>query len=161
MDHNVALRASVFADHRYRTEFGRTLGAPLLFRALTNAGARIVLQPGQLAVHSFSWRYWLIGLHFRYGYEVYTLRREDRQYPNQWIARTRLLEPVVSMAWHVLLDLPRWFRFSRLVGVHPARRLLLFPLLVSLSLVARGSEMVGIFWTIFAPAAMRRWAESV
>ncbi|MCP9818840.1 glycosyltransferase family 2 protein [Synechococcus sp. Cruz-9H2] len=161
MDHNVGLRAEVFADHRYCTEYGRILGAPLLFRALSASGARIKFHPDQQAAHHFSWHYWLVSLHFRYGYEVMTLRRIDPHYPNQWIRHTGPLEPIVSMGWHVALDLPRWFRFSRLVGVPMKRRLRLFPLLLSLSLLARASEMVGGYATLISPAAMRRWAEAV
>jgi glycosyltransferase involved in cell wall biosynthesis len=145
MDHNAAFRADALRNHPYRTDLGRLCGAPLLYRALADAGARIALTPGQQALHAFSWRAWLVSLHFRYGYEVYVLRREDRSYPNQWIARTGPLEPLVTMAWHVLLDVPRWLRFSRCVGVASGRRLRLLPLLFALSIVARGSEMAA--WT--------------
>jgi glycosyltransferase involved in cell wall biosynthesis len=161
MDHNVALRADLFHRLQYREDLGRILASPLLFRALMHSGARIALHPGQQIVHYFSWGYWLSKLHFRYGYEVFVLRRLDKSYPNQWIARTRLFEPVVTMLWHMLLDLPRWLRFSKLLGVGATRRLALLPVVVALSGVARTTEMLGMYSTMVAPGAMRRWAETV
>ena len=120
LDHNVAMRAEWFRRLQYRVDLGRILASPLLFRALRQSGAKLALHPGQQIVHYFSWGYWLSKLHFRYGYEVFVLRRLDKGYPNQWIARTNLLEPMVTMVWHVLLDLPRWLRFSKLLGMGAA-----------------------------------------
>jgi hypothetical protein len=122
---------------------------------------QIALHPNQRVVHSFGWGYWISKLHFRYGYEVYLLRRLDKAYPNQWIARTNIVEPLVTMAWHVLLDVPRWFRVSRLLGLHPSRRLAILPVVIVLSVAARGAEMIGMYSTILAPNAMKRWAEAV
>jgi glycosyltransferase involved in cell wall biosynthesis len=161
MDHNVALKASLFGDHKYRTDLGRVCASPLLYRDLANAGLKIVLQSKQQAAHFFSWDYWLIKLHFRYGYEVYQLRRLDKQYPNQWIAQTKILEPLVTMAWHVLLDIPRWFRFSSLLGTNIAYRLSLLPLVIGLSTIARGAEMVGMYSTMLTPDNMKQWAQNV
>ena len=89
------------------------------------------------------------------------LRRLDDQYLNQWIARTKIFEPVMTMMWHILLDVPRWFRVSRLLDIHPVRRIMLLPLVVALSCVARTAEMAGMYSTMLAPNVMRRWAESV
>lgn len=161
MDHNVALRTDAFRSHQYRTDFGRIIASPLLYRELVNAGLQVEVRPGQQAVHHFSWRYWLIGLHFRYGNEVYRLRRLDSDYPNQWISRTSIFEPLVTMAWHMMLDVPRWFRFARLLGTGPVYRLGFLPLLVVLSAAARGAEMAGMYATILAPDKMRKWAENV
>ena len=161
MDHNFGLRVETFRRHQYNTRFGRLCGAPLLARSFLDGGVKLVLRPHQRVTHYFSWRYWLIGLHFRYGYEVFMLRRLNDRYPNQWIARTKIFEPVMTMAWHVLLDIPRWFRVSRLLDVHPVRRVLLLPLVIVLSCAARAMEMAGMYWTMAAPEAMRKWAESV
>lgn len=161
MDHNVALRAQAFRDHQYRTEFGRIIASPLLYRALANAGLRIAVQPAQQAAHHFTWRYWLFSLHFRYGNEVYRLRRLDPDYPNKWIARTWVLEPVVTMGWHMMLDMVRWFRFAGVLGAGKCYQAALLPLVVLLSAIARSAEMCGMAATMFAPERMRRWAETV
>lgn len=161
MDHNVAIRAAWFKDDQYSTDYGRVIASPLLFRALKQAGARIVLHPRQRIVHYFKWPYWLHKLHFRYGYEVYRLRRLDPRYPAQWIARTGVFEPLVTWVWHVMLDAPRWLRFSRLMGMPVFLRGLTLPAAMGLSVVARGAEALGMICTMIAPEAMRRWAESV
>lgn len=161
MDHNFGLRVETFRRHQYNTKFGRLCGAPLLTQSFLDGGERLVLQPHQRVTHYFSWFYWLKCLHFRYGYEVFMLRRLNKHYPNQWIARMAILEPVMTMIWHILLDVPRWFRVSRLLDVHPVRRVVLLPLVIGMSCVARTTEMVGMYGTMLAPEAMRRWAESV
>jgi glycosyltransferase involved in cell wall biosynthesis len=161
MDHNFGLRVETFRRHQYNTKFGRLCGAPLLTKSFLDGGEKLVLQPRQRVTHYFSWFYWLKCLHFRYGYEVFMLRRLNDQYPNQWISRTKVFEPVMTMMWHILLDVPRWFRVSRLLDIHPVRRVLLLPLVVSMSCVARLTEMAGMYWTMVAPEAMRKWAESV
>lgn len=161
MDHNFGLRADTFHQHQYNSEFGRLCGAPLLARSFLDGGKRLVLQPGQRVTHYFSWWYWLKCLHFRYGYEVYMLRRLDKKYPNQWIAGMKILEPVMTMMWHMALDVPRWFRVSRLLGIHPLRQLLIFPVLLGMSILAHTAEMLGMYSTMISPESMRKWAESV
>ena len=161
MDHNFGLRAETFHQHQYNTQFGRLCGAPLLARSFLDGGKSLVLQPGQRVTHYFAWGYWLKCLHFRYGYEVYMLRRLDKKYPNQWIAGIKILEPVITMMWHMALDVPRWFRVSRLLALHPVRRVLILPVVLVLSCVARGTEMIGMYSTMVASESMRKWAESV
>ncbi len=161
MDHNVAMRAKLFDNHHYRTDLGRVIASPLLYRDLANDAFNIAYQSQQQAAHFFSWDYWLIRLHFRYGYEVYHIRRLDRQYPNQWITQTKILEPLVTMIWHILLDIPRWFRFSHHLKINLAYRLALLPLLILASTAARGAEMMGMYATIIAPKTMKKWAENV
>jgi len=161
MDHNFGLRVETFRRHQYNTKFGRLCGAPLLTRSFLDGGEKLVLQPRQRVTHYFSWFYWLKCLHFRYGYEVFMLRRLDNQYPNQWIARMKVFEPVMTMMWHILLDVPRWFRVSRLLGIHPFRRTLIFPVLLGMSCLARTAEMLGMYSTMMFPESMRKWAESV
>jgi glycosyltransferase involved in cell wall biosynthesis len=161
MDHNFGLRVETFRRHQYNTKYARLCGAPLLTQSFLDGGERLVLQPRQRVTHYFSWFYWLKCLHFRYGYEVFMLRRLNNQYPDQWIARTRIFEPVTTMMWHILLDVPRWFRVSRLLDVHPVRRVLLLPLVVAMSCAARTTEMAGMYCTMVSPETMKRWAESV
>jgi glycosyltransferase involved in cell wall biosynthesis len=161
MDHNVALRADAFHNHQYRTDLGRIIASSLLFRELINAGLRVVISPGQQAAHHFSWRYWLISLHFRYGHEVFRLRRLDPEYPNQWISRTGILEPLITLVWHMMLDVPRWFRFAGILGAGLGYCWGLLPLLVLMSTAARGAEMLGMYATILAPEKTQKWAENV
>ena len=161
MDHNVAMRSSAFRAHQYNTNYGRVIASPLLFRAFINAKLKIVVQPGQQTTHHFSWYYWLIGLQFRYGYEVYRLRRLDPDYPNQWITKAGIFEPVVTMIWHMLLDVPRWFRFASLLDTSFAYRLTCLPLLLVMSTIARTAEMAGMYSYMIAPDKMQRWAKSV
>lgn len=157
--HNVAMRTEVFRQSQFSTEFGRLIASPLLFLSLVKQGYDVVLHPKQQVVHFFEWGYW-VRLHYRFGYEVYQLRRLDKTYPNQWITKLGWLEPVATMLWHMLLDMPRWFRFSRLLEMPVLVRLGLFPVVVVLSTIARGAEMFGMFSTMRSPAAMKQWAES-
>lgn len=161
MDHNVAMRAEVFRNHRYRTEFGRVIASPLLYRALANSGLTLAIQPQQQAAHHFTFKYWIFNLHFRYGYEVFHLRRLDQHYPNQWIAQTRFLEPLVTLVWHMMLDIPKWFRFSSLLGTNMVERVAMLPVVIVLSAIAHTSEMLGMYSTLIAPDAMQRWSRSV
>lgn len=161
MDHNVAMRAEVFRNHRYRTEFGRVIASPLLYRALANAGLTLAIQPQQQAAHHFTFKYWIFNLHFRYGYEVFHLRRLDHHYPNQWIAQTRILEPLVTMVWHMLLDIPKWFRFSSLLNTNWAYRVAMLPVVIVLSAIAHTAEMIGMYSTLIAPQAMEQWSRTV
>jgi hypothetical protein len=155
------MRAETFRRFHYGTEFGRLCGAPMLTESLLDGGQKLVLQPFQRVTHYFAWFYWLKCLHFRYGYEVYVLRRRLDRFPNKWISRTKVFEPLVTMAWHILLDIPRWFRVSRLLDVSPLRRIALLPLVVAMSCVARPAEVVGMYCTMLDADRMKRWAESV
>jgi len=161
MDHNIAMRAEHYRDHQYRTDLGRLLGSMLLFRSFSQAKLAAKIAPAQQGEHQFSWWYWLIGLHFRYGNEVYRLRRMDDAYPNQWIAKTGPFEPLVTMAWHMMLDIPRWFRLTRLLETGIAYRCATVPLLVLMSAAGRGLEMCGMYATMIRPKRTRRWAEAV
>jgi hypothetical protein len=89
------------------------------------------------------------------------MRRLDKQYPNQWISRTNFLEPIISMMWHIVLDVPRWFRVSRLLGIRPLRQMLIFPVLLGMSILAHTAEMLGMYSTMISPESMRKWAESI
>jgi hypothetical protein len=65
------------------------------------------------------------------------------------------------MIWHILLDIPRWFRFSRHLGQSFPYRLACLPLLPILSTLGRGAEMVGMYATMINPEKMKKWAENV
>lgn len=159
LSHNVGFRAATFRRHAYRTDLGRTCAGSLLFAALRASGARIVFTPRQRVAHVFSLGWWVQRLHRRFGYEVFLLRRLDGA-RHGWLGRFPWLEPPLTMLWHVALDVPQWRRFSRATGLSSARQVLLLPLVVALSLLARGGEMVGMLQTITAPDAMKRFAES-
>lgn len=161
MDHNFGILAEAFRQHQYDGQYGRVMASPLLFRALKNAGHGVVMVPLQRAGHQFSIRYWIRSLHFRYGYEVYHLRRVDGDYPNRWIRRFGPLEPVATLGWHMMLDVPRWFRYSRAAGVPRWKAVAAFPLLLSISAIARGIEVVGMYATMLAPKKMKKWSENV
>jgi glycosyltransferase involved in cell wall biosynthesis len=158
LSNNVGFRPEVFRAHRYRTDHGRTIAGSLLFEELERSGARIVLQPRQRVAHSFSLGWWL-RLHFRFGYELFQLRRSARAHPHRWVARIPLVEPPLTMAWHMLRDVPQWLKYSMLLRLRPGRRFGLIPLLLGMSLAARGLEAIGMYATLLAPARMRRFAE--
>ena len=160
LSHNVGFRAETFRRHPYRTDLGRTCAGSFLYEELRAAGARIVLQPSQRAAHVFSFAWWVLRLHRRFGYEVFLLRRLDGTRRHAWLDAIRVLEPALTMLWHVTLDVPRWLRFGRVLGVSAGRRVLLLPVVVVMSLLARGGEMIGMVQTIAAPEAMKRFAES-
>ena len=160
LSHNVGFRAETFRCHPYRTDLGRTCAGTFLYEELRASGARIVLQPSQRVAHAFSLAWWLLRLHRRFGYEVFLLRRLDGTRRHGWLDAIRMLEPVLTMLWHVTLDVPRWLRFGRVLGVSAGRRALLLPAVVVMSLLARGGEMIGMVQTIATPQAMKRFAES-
>ena len=136
------------------------LSSTLLFGTLARANKTFTMMPRQRAVHQFTWRYWLIGLEFRFGHEVYHLRRLNRRYPNQWLGKLGPLEPLGTLAWHLALDVPKWFRFNRVLGTSPLFQAACFPIFAGLSLLARAAEMAGMYSTMLAPVRTRRWAEN-
>ncbi|HEU4463548.1 MAG TPA: glycosyltransferase [Gemmatimonadota bacterium] len=158
--HNVAFRAAVARAHPFRTDIRHRVAGVFLPAELKAAGARLRFQPAQKVSHSFDARWWL-RLHARFGYEIHRLRREHEDWPHGWVRRTWILEPPLTAGWHALLDWPRWFVFGRLMGASLARRVALFPLLLFMSGVARGTEMVGMYATMVAPDRMKRFAASV
>lgn len=160
LSHNVGFRADTFRRHQYRTDLGRTCAGSFLYKELIASGAKISLQPSQRVAHSFSLRWWITRLHKRFGYEVFLLRRLDGSAPRRWVAPLEAIEPLLTMLWHILLDVPQWLRFSRLLRISLRRRLLLLPVVIGMSVLARGGEMVGMYHTIAAPRAMKRFAES-
>lgn len=160
LSHNVGFRAGVLERFRYREDLGRTCAGSLLFDELCEAETRIRIDPRQRVAHVFDERWWLTRLHQRFGYEVHRLKRLDDDAAHRWVTRWPLLEPLLTSAWHVALDLRRWWRFGRCMGTGAARRLATYPLLLLLSVAARGSEAVGMYRTQSHPRAMEAFARS-
>ena len=156
LSHNLGIRSDVFYRHFYREDLGRTCAGSFLFNSLLESGAKLSLQTKQRVAHNFSFWWWLSRLHLRFGYEVFKLRRIDSRYPNKFITKLSLLEPLISLGWHVLLDIPRWFRFSKALQISNGRRVLFLPLVCGLSFLARGAEAIGMYLTIISPEKMRK-----
>lgn len=159
LSHNLGIRKSVFDRHFFREDLGRTCAGNFLFNALRESGAVLRLQTKQRVAHNFSFRWWLTRINFRSGYEIYKLRRIDPQYPNKFLSELSVAEPVLSFFWNVMLDVPRWFRFSGFLGFPPARQWLYLPLVICLSSFARFAESIGMFATILFKEPMRKFAE--
>ncbi|MGR3319940.1 MAG: glycosyltransferase [Candidatus Anammoxibacter sp.] len=160
LSHNVGFRRTLFLEHQYREDLGRTCGGWFLFKSLREAGAVFRLQAVQRVTHEFTFRWWLSMLHYRIGYEVHTMRRLDEQYPHRWIIRLNTLEPVLTMFWKILRDVSGWFRFSRFLSVPMISRILIVPVLMFMSFLGRGAEMLGMYKTILKPAQMKQFAET-
>ena len=158
--HNLGLSRRVVDRYRYRTDLGRTCAGWFLFKALAADRAQIVFQPDQRVAHTFSARWWGPRLHVRFGYEILQLRRLDGEWPRRWVLRTVILEPLLTTAWHIALDLPQWLRFSDALGLPRSRRVAVIPLVFAMSVVARGCELAGMLATMVAPERMRRFAHS-
>ena len=161
MDHNLAMRSDIARQFKYETEFGRVIAAPLLFANMTRQGKKFRSTPGQKAVHSFTWRYWMIDLQYRYGYEVYHIRRLEKDYPHRWMAKTSFLEPIVTLIWHMLLDIPKWIRMNKMIGNSWGYRILILPIYICISFFGRICEMFGMYATYFWPKRMRMWVDSL
>lgn len=143
--HNVGFRAEVLRRHRYRVDLGRLLASTFLFRVLAREGAVIRFQPEQRTVHRFSWGWWLRRLHFRKGYEAVAARQLDSTHPRRWLLRLGLLDPLLTTAWHVVVDLRQWARFSQALGLGWPRRVSLAPVVLVLSLLARAAGLAGMY----------------
>jgi hypothetical protein len=57
--------------------------------------------------------------------------------------------------------MPKWFRFNSVLKTSIAYQAFWFPFFVIFSTFAHLSEMLGMYSTMLAPAATRKWAESV
>jgi glycosyltransferase involved in cell wall biosynthesis len=159
LSHNLGIRKEVFDRHFYREDLGRTCAGSFLYNNLFESGAAFYFQTDQRVAHNFSFVWWLGRINFRSGYEIYRLRRIDPRYPNKFLTKLGFAEPFFSFFWNVLIDVPRWFRFSRFLGFGPVRRWLYVPLVVGLSCCARSAESLGMLATIFFRKTMRRYAE--
>jgi len=160
MSHNVGFRRSAFERLRYREDLGRTCAGSFLYEDLVHAGVSIRFQPHQRVRHVFTWSWWCKRLHARFGYEVFLLRRINPSAPHAWTRHLGLLEPLATMAWHVLLDFPQWLKFSRCLGWSWPRRVVYLPCVLLMSLGARSAEAVAMYSTILDAERMRRFALS-
>lgn len=157
--HNLALRSEVFHAHPFDTRLGRNCAIALLYQALRRSDARLRLVPEQRVAHSFSLRWFFYPFRVRVGWEEYEIRRRSAESPHRWMMRAGPLEPLLTMIWYMGLEVPRWFRTSRYLGLAPARRWALFPLLLLLATAAHATEMVGMYGAMLRPQKSMRWAE--
>lgn len=158
MAHNVALRRDLLLQHPFR-HLKRSFPSSLLFFELVRSGARIAFRPEQRVAHGMTFRWWLCRMHFRRGWETYSGRASDPDWPRiPALEKLALLEPIVLRMGLVCRDARHWFRYSRVVGVSRLRSLYLFPLAVLASFVARTAEMVGMYAALFAPQASEHQA---
>ena len=160
LSHNVGFRRSAFEQIRYREDLGRTCAGSFLYEAVVRNGLAVRFQQEQRVRHVFTWRWWLRRLHVRFGHEVYLLRRLNAGTRYGWTRRLSVLEPLATMAWHVVLDVPQWFRFTNRMGWSAFGQVAYIPMVLLLSLGARSAEAYGMYATIFAPERMRRFALS-
>ena len=158
LSHNLAFRRVVLLENPYPEQFGRTCAGSILYTRLLDKGLCGVLNPRQRVAHAFSVRWWLGKLHARFGYEVYRLRRLGSSVVSSRAQRLHLLEPALTMMWHVAHDVPQWFRYSRAVGWGIVGQIAALPLLLVFSLLARGSEMIAMYATMANPARMEAFS---
>jgi glycosyltransferase involved in cell wall biosynthesis len=158
LSHNLGLDAETFQRCPYRTDLGRTCAGFFLYNSFKKSGKKMILQPGQRVVHSFSFFWWLTKLHVRFGHEIFLLRRLGNDFYYSWLSKITVIEPVLTMFGSIVMDVPQWLRFSTLLGVSQLRRFSLIPIVIMLSSGARFSELVGMYLTWIAPDRMRRFA---
>ncbi len=158
MAHNVALRRDLLLQHPFR-HLRRSFSSSLLYFELVRSGAKIAFQPEQRVAHGMNLRWWLSRGHFRRGWETYSGRASDPDWPRiPALEKLAFLEPILLRMGLVCRDARHWFRYSRVVGVSRVRALYLFPLVVLASCTARTAEMVGMYAALFAPRASERQA---
>lgn len=158
--HNLAFRADVFERHRFDTELGRNCGVATLYETVRENGLSVQIVPGQRVAHSFTLGWFLYPFHVRVGWEEHTLRRRDPRTPNRWMMLAGPVEPVLTTVLYVGLDLRRWLRFSRYLGVRAPRRWARLPLVLALSVAARMAGMAGMYAAMLFPRRSRAWAEA-
>lgn len=139
---NVGLRSEVLDAGQYRKGMLRTCAAQELFNSLRQAGKRAIFRNEQCVVHAFSLEWWA-EMHGRSGRESILLRRMFRDWPHQWVRNTGPLEPLLTALWRIAQDPGQWWRYAGAVNISRARRVLLFPLLLTVSVATRGTEMIG------------------
>jgi glycosyltransferase involved in cell wall biosynthesis len=159
LSHNLGCRANLFAEGGYRDDLGRTCAGSFLFADWRDSGVNVWFDPRQRVAHAFNLRWWVTRLHVRFGHEVYRLRRINSRQDKRWVRFLGPLEPLATFGWHVVLDLPQWWKFGRLLGHSSVSRALHLPLVLGLSVAARGGEMAGMYMTMFAPRAAQRFAQ--
>jgi hypothetical protein len=86
-------------------------------------------------------------------------KRLDATHPRRWLVRPGPLDPLLTTAWHVVADLRQWARFSRALALGWPRRLMLAPVVLVLSLVARSAGLAGMYARLLGSPAMARRLE--
>ena len=158
LSHNVAFRAEVAHMAPFDEGYARTCAGSMLYGRMKQRGLTFRFNPKQGVAHSFSLGWWVLRLHARIGYEVFRLRRLDSPVVNRHAARLSLFEAPATMLWHVARDLPQWLRYAQVLGWSRAAAIAVIPVLLSLSLVARTSEMIGMYRARLAPKRMAEFA---
>ncbi len=159
LSHNLGCRATLFAEGGYRDDLGRTCAGSFLFADWRDSGVNVWFDPRQRVAHAFNFRWWVTRLHVRFGHEVYRLRRIHARQDKRWVRYLGPIEPLATFGWHVILDVPQWWRFGKLLGYSPLSRALHLPLVLGLSVAARGGELAGMYMTMVAPRAAQRFAQ--
>ena len=156
--HNLIVRRSLLLQYPFRL-FRRSFPSSLLFFELQRSGVKFSYQPQQRVAHPMNFRWWLARAHFRRGWETYAGREADPGWPRlRLLRRLRWIEPVVLRMGLVCCDASHWFRFSRMLGVGRAKAIVLFPIALVASLLARTSEMIGMYAALLAPKASEHQA---
>jgi glycosyltransferase involved in cell wall biosynthesis len=156
--HNLAIRRDLLLKYPFPV-FQRSFSSSLLFFQLLRSGAKFSYQPQQRVAHAMTFRWWLSRKHFRRGWETYTGRALDRDWPRIPVLRhLPLIEPLVLRMGLVCLDARHWFRFSRVLGASRTKSVLLFPIALGASLCARSAEMIGMYSALLAPGSTERQA---
>jgi glycosyltransferase involved in cell wall biosynthesis len=158
LSHNVAFRRDILLAHPFPEEHGRTCGGSILYDRLCERGIRGVVNPRQRVLHAFTFAWWVRRLHARFGHEVYRLRSLKSATVDARARRLGPLEPAFTMVWHVLQDVPQWFRYSRAYDWSWPGRLAAVPAVLILSGLARGSEMIAMYRTMATPQRMAEFA---
>ncbi|MFN3323614.1 MAG: hypothetical protein ACK5AZ_08985 [Bryobacteraceae bacterium] len=158
LSHNLGFRSDAFERILYRTEFGRTLAGSVLLEDMRKAGIRSSFVPEQRVAHAFNWRWWCTRLHVRFGHEVYLLHRLNLSSVSRRARWLGPLDAVATPVWHLLRDFPQWWRYSRVLRLKLHRRVAGLALVLPLSLLARGGEMLGMLGTIWSLPRMREFA---
>ena len=159
LSHNLGFQRDAFERIGFREEFGRTLAGSVLLDEMNGAGIQPVFVPEQRVAHAFQWRWWFTRLHVRFGHEVYLLHRLNFRVVSRYARFLGPLDAIATPCWHVLLDFPKWWRYSGVLGVPLIKRLAGLILVLPCSFLARGGEMAGMVRTVFSEGRMRAFAE--
>jgi hypothetical protein len=129
----------------------RSFGSSIEYFRLKRAGANFSYQPEQRVAHGMNFERWFTRMHFRRGWETYQARNADPSGPRLWLHKLPWIEPLPLRMGLVLRDARHWFRLSRVIGIGWMRRILLWPVALGASLIARSSEMVGMYAALIKP----------
>jgi len=158
MAHNLIIRRIWLLRHPFQI-LRRSFVSSLQFFELKRAGAKFSYQPHQRVAHGVTFQWWFSRMHFRRGWETYRGRNADASWPRIGpLQKLPWIEPVVLRMGLVCRDARHWFRFSRVLGVSRPRAILLFPIAVIASFLARTAEMIGMYAALLAPKASEHQA---